>query len=30
MLRRGLTAQRIWQELCTEYGFAHGYVSMAK
>jgi transposase len=30
MISRGLTAQRIWQELCTEYGFAHGYESVKR
>jgi len=24
-VRRGLTAQRIWQDLCEEHGFAHSY-----
>ena len=27
---RGLTAQRIWQDLREEYGFGHGYPSVKR
>lgn len=26
----GLTAQRIWQDLCAEHGFSHGYLSVQR
>ncbi len=29
-LGRGLTAQRIWQDLREEYGFSHGYASVKR
>lgn len=29
-LRRGLTAQRIWQDLVEEHGFGHGYESVKR
>jgi len=29
-VERGLTAQRIWQDLCEEQGFAHGYLSVQR
>jgi IS30 family transposase len=30
LLGKGLTAQRIWQELCAEHEFAHGYESVKR
>ncbi len=29
-VQRGLTAQRIWQDLCEEHGFAYGYLSVQR
>ena len=29
-VERGLTAQRIWQDLCEEHGFAYGYLSVQR
>jgi transposase len=29
-VERGLTAQRIWQDLCEEQGFGHGYASVQR
>ena len=29
-LGRGLTAQRIWQDLVEQYGFSHGYLSVQR
>ena len=29
-VEKGLTAQRIWQDLCEEQGFAHGYASVQR
>jgi hypothetical protein len=29
-VEKGLTAQRIWQDLCEEHGFAHGYLSVQR
>jgi transposase len=29
-VKRGLTAQRIWQDLCAEHGFSHGYLSVQR
>jgi transposase len=29
-VERGLTAQRIWQDLCEEQGFAYGYLSVQR
>jgi transposase len=30
LVGRGLTAQRIWQDLCAEHGFGHGYESVKR
>lgn len=30
LLKKGLSAQRIWQDLCAEHGFEHGYESVKR
>jgi transposase len=30
LVDKGLTAQRIWQDLCAEHGFSHGYESVKR